>query len=83
MRKSNLSTVAYCQCTFSQDYEDALSNAKAALGHVDHIVVVQDGSFTEEMKKTFMQLSSDPLLKTTVTLVYKSWDDNFPAYRNA
>ena len=70
-----MSKVAYAECSFSQDFSDTLENVRAAKGSVDFIVVVEDGSFSEEQKKAFRDEG--------VALVFKEWGDNFPAYRNA
>lgn len=77
---NNKMKLGYGIVTFALDFKDTLENVKNALGHVDEIVIVQDGSFTEEMKEAFMKLFHPD---TTINIVYKAWDDNFPAYRNA
>jgi glycosyltransferase involved in cell wall biosynthesis len=70
-----MTKVAYCQVSFSQDFGDTLENVIAAKGHVDSIIVVEDGSFTDEQVAAFRAEGA--------TLRHQPWNDDFPAYRNA
>ena len=67
--------IGYAQVSFAPDFEGALENCSAASGHVDEMVVVEDGSFTDAMKKRLEDLG--------VKVVFKEWNDDFPAFRNA
>jgi hypothetical protein len=70
-----MSNVIYAQVSFIDDFDDTLENVMAAEGHVDGIVVVEDGSFTRNMVVKLMSHGAH--------VVYHPWNDNFPQYRNA
>jgi hypothetical protein len=68
--------IIYCQATFDQDYQETLKCVERVSPHVDHTIIVEDGSLTAEQKQT---LETYPNVKVK-TVQFK---DNLPEYRNA
>ena len=69
-------TIIYCQATYAGDYRDTLKCVKQVAPHVDHTIIVEDGSLTEKQKQ---KLETYPNVKVkTVPFL-----DNLPMYRNA
>jgi len=68
--------IIYCQATYNQDYEDTLKCVERVSPHVDHTIIVEDGSLTEEQKHK-LESYSNVKVKTV------QFKDNLPEYRNA
>jgi len=76
MKQHPSKTIIYCQCTYSDDYEDTLKCVERVSPHVDYTILIEDGSLTEEQKA---KLEAYPNVKVK-TVQFK---DNIPEYRNA
>jgi len=76
MTKHPSNTIMFCQATYKDDWEDTLKCVERVSPHVDHTIIVEDGSLTEEQK---LKLETYPNVKVK-TVEFK---DNLPEYRNA
>ena len=67
--------LAFCQCTYYNDFDLTLECVKRAYKYVDYVIIVEDGTLTEEQRKK---------LQTYPNLILKKveFKDNIPEFRN-
>jgi len=67
--------VAFCQCTYHADYQDTLKCVERVAPYVDYVIIVEDGTLTDEQRQKLRQFKN-LILKTV------EFKDNIPEFRN-